>query len=64
MKIAISGTANSGKTTLLKDFLNTWPNYVTPIKTYRDLLKERNLISWKKIKIKLILSMIAVQLIV
>jgi predicted ATPase len=43
MKIAISGTANSGKTTLLKDFLNTWPNYVTPTKTYRDLLKERNL---------------------
>lgn len=38
MRIAISGTANTGKTTLIKDFLKEWPSYSTPDKTYRDLL--------------------------
>ena len=38
MRIAFSGTANSGKTTLLKSFLSAWPQYKTPPKTYRDLL--------------------------
>lgn len=42
MRIAISGTANSGKTTLLKSFLSAWPQYKTPAKTYRDLLVEQN----------------------
>jgi len=43
MRIAISGTACQGKTTLIKDFLGQWPNYVTPKKTYRDIIKDNNL---------------------
>ena len=43
MRIAISGTANTGKTTLLKAFLNKWNMYTTPIKTYRDVIKENGL---------------------
>ena len=43
MRIAISGTACQGKTTLIKDFLEQWPDYNTPEKTYRDIIKENNL---------------------
>jgi len=43
MRIAISGTACQGKTTLITDFLEQWPNYKTPKKTYRDIIKENNL---------------------
>jgi len=43
MRIAISGTANTGKTTLIQQFLSTWPQYKTPPKSYRDILKENNL---------------------
>tara|TARA_Y100000310_G_scaffold109628_1_gene108057 strand:+ start:1973 stop:2731 length:759 start_codon:yes stop_codon:yes gene_type:complete len=43
MRIAISGTACQGKTTLIKDFLEQWPNYTTPKKSYRDIIKENNL---------------------
>ena len=43
MKIAFSGPANSGKTTLIKQFINKWPMYKTPVHTYRDKLKELNL---------------------
>lgn len=43
MRIAFSGTANSGKTTLLKSFLYTWSNFSTPEKTYRDMLVEKEL---------------------
>jgi len=43
MRIAISGTACQGKTTLIKDFLEQWPSYTTPKKTYRDIIKENNL---------------------
>lgn len=43
MRIAISGTANTGKTTLLKNFLAVWPKYTTPEKTYRDIIVEKNL---------------------
>ena len=43
MRIAISGTACQGKTTLIKDFLGQWPNYVTPKKTYRDIIKDNDL---------------------
>ena len=39
MRIAISGTAGQGKTTVIKDFLLKWPNYKTTSKTYRDALK-------------------------
>ena len=43
MRIAISGTANTGKSTLVKNILAVWTNYKTPSKTYRDLIKEKNL---------------------
>ena len=43
MRIAFSGTGNSGKSTMVKSFLHTWKQYVTPEKTYRDILKEENL---------------------
>jgi|TARA_R110002012_G_scaffold164960_1_gene327296 predicted ATPase len=43
MRIAFSGTGNSGKTTLVKSFLYTWKNYTTPEKTYRDILEEKEL---------------------
>jgi len=43
MRIAFSGTGNSGKSTLLKSFLYTWNNYSTPEKTYRDVIQEKNL---------------------
>lgn len=42
MRIAISGTACQGKTTLIKDFLEQWPSYKTSKKTYRDIIKESN----------------------
>jgi len=43
MRIAFSGTANSGKSTMVKSFLHTWTNYETPTGTYRDVLKEKGL---------------------
>jgi len=43
MRIAFSGTGNSGKTTLLRSFLYSWTNYTTPKKTYRDILQEEKL---------------------
>jgi predicted ATPase len=42
MRISISGTACQGKTTLIKDFINTWPKYTTPSETYRDAIKKGN----------------------
>lgn len=43
MRIAFSGTANTGKTTLVKDFLTVWPMYSTPEKSYRDLIVDDNI---------------------
>ena len=43
MRIAISGASNSGKSTLINSFLRRWPMYATPMKSYRDILKEHNL---------------------
>jgi hypothetical protein len=43
MRIAFSGTANTGKTTLVRDFLTVWPMYSTPQKTYRDLIIENKI---------------------
>lgn len=43
MKIAISGTANTGKTTLIKDFLDVYQKFKTPEKTYRDIIVENKL---------------------
>ena len=43
MRIAFSGTGNSGKSTMVKSFLHTWKQYEAPEKTYRDILKEEDL---------------------
>ena len=43
MRVSISGTQNSGKSTLVKAFLKKWPMYKTTAKTYRDILIENNL---------------------
>jgi hypothetical protein len=43
MKIAVIGTQCVGKSTYIKDFIKKWPMYTTPEKSYRDVLKEKNL---------------------
>lgn len=43
MRIAFSGAANTGKTTLVNAFKRRWPMYKSPDKTYRDVIKENNL---------------------
>lgn len=43
MRIAISGTACQGKSTLIKDFIKEWPEYTTPDKSYRDIIIEKGL---------------------
>ena len=43
MRISVSGTANVGKSTLIKDFLKEWDMYTTPEKTYREFIQEQNL---------------------
>lgn len=40
MRIAISGTACQGKTTLLNDFLKTYTDYKTPETTYRSVIQK------------------------
>lgn len=44
MRIAISSTQCNGKSTLIDSFLKRWPMYKLPEKTYRDLIKEKNLV--------------------
>jgi AAA domain len=39
MRISVSGTANTGKTTLIRDFNTTWPDYTVVKYSYRDVLK-------------------------
>lgn len=43
MRIAISGTGNQGKSTLIKDFLKEWPNFKTESETYREKITSENL---------------------
>jgi GTPase SAR1 family protein len=43
MRIAFSGTANSGKSTMIKSFLHTWTNYELSEDTYHDTLEEKGL---------------------
>jgi thymidylate kinase len=43
MKIAICGCQASGKTFLIKEFIQKWSMYKTPEKTYRDIIKSRNI---------------------
>jgi hypothetical protein len=40
MRIAISGTANQGKSTLINDFLANWPMYKIGGNSYRDYIKK------------------------
>lgn len=42
-KIGIIGTQCIGKSTLIEDMLLQWPQLSRPEKTYRDLVKEKNL---------------------
>jgi predicted ATPase len=43
MRITFGGAASTGKSTLVKAFLQKWPMYTTPEKTYRDVITESNL---------------------
>ena len=43
MKIAFVGTQCNGKTTLIEKFLNNWPMYKRPEKTYRDIISEKKI---------------------
>jgi GTPase SAR1 family protein len=43
MRIAISGSSNQGKTTLINDFLQEWPNYQVEKQSYRNILSKDNL---------------------
>lgn len=43
MKIVCIGTHNTGKTTFIHDFLCEYPSFMTPVRTYRDLVREDNL---------------------
>lgn len=43
-KIAVCGTQGQGKSTFIQDFIQKFPMYSTPEKTYRDFVKEKNLL--------------------
>lgn len=43
MRIAIIGSQNSGKSHLIGEFIQKWPMYKTPEKTYRDIIRSRNI---------------------
>jgi len=40
MRIAVSGTANQGKSTLINDFIKTWPMYEVGGNSYREYIKK------------------------
>ena len=43
MRIALIGSHSTGKSTLIDQFLKEWPMYKKPEKTYRDIIKEKNI---------------------
>lgn len=43
MRIAFIGTANTGKSTLVRDFLTVWHMYCTPEQSYRDVIVNEKL---------------------
>jgi hypothetical protein len=49
MRIAISGAACQGKTTLINDFLKKWPNYTRSKESYREIVKKEKLPLNKKV---------------
>ena len=44
MKIAVMGPQNTGKSTFVGDFLKKYQNYDTPTETYRDVVRDQQLI--------------------
>lgn len=43
MRLAVIGPQNTGKSTFIKDFIQAFPEYETPNKTYRDVAKQKKL---------------------
>lgn len=43
MRIAVIGPQNTGKSTFVEDFLKEFSHYKTTNKTYRDVVREKNL---------------------
>jgi len=43
MRISFVGTQNVGKSTLIQEFINKYPMFSIPEKSYRDVIKEQNL---------------------
>ena len=43
MKIGCIGTQNTGKTTFIKDFIATYPQFSTPSRTYRNAIRRYGL---------------------
>lgn len=43
MRIAFIGAQSVGKSTLIEGFLDLWPMYKRPQKTYRDIIEEKKL---------------------
>jgi len=43
MRIAITGAACQGKSTLVEDFIKKWPSYKRSKESYRTVIKEENL---------------------
>lgn len=50
MRISVTGTACQGKSTFIKDFIEYFPKYSTPEKTYRDMIKEKVIHIVKKLQ--------------
>ena len=49
MRIAISGSACQGKSTLVDDFIKNWPTYKRSNESYRALIKEQHININKKV---------------
>jgi len=43
MRLVVIGPQNTGKSTFIHDFIKSFPNYITPAETYRDIIKRKKL---------------------
>jgi nicotinamide riboside kinase len=43
MRLAVIGPQNTGKSTFIQDFVKTFPHYLTPVESYRDVIKRKKL---------------------
>ncbi len=43
MRIAVTGPQNTGKSTFVRDLSAALPGFSVPVRTYRDVIRERNL---------------------